>query len=412
MSTLASTSRGPAATPWLIVAAGFLALAVSFSARSALSLTMATWQTELGWPRGFVSSVAAGAMLVMACLAPLAGTAVDRLGPRWLLVGGLTFIGAGLALIASVPPAAPHWVLVLGYGLLGAVGFGVVAQHVIATTVATRFDKNLGLATGIATSGSTGGLVLVMPLLALLLQAGQWRQGFFALAAVALVLVPIMFLATKSAPAHESHHGPAARMPLSQQLLTLVKSPAYHALFWSYSLCGFTTSGTVETHLIPYASFCGFPPLPSATAFSILSGVNLLGMIGAGWLSDRVNRPRLLAGIYVARAACFALLLFVEKDYTLLVAFAILFGIFDYSTVPVTAGLLASRMGLGSLGLAMGVLSAGHALGGAAGALAGGLVFDWTGQYAALWYGCIGLALAAAVMVIGLSDERPGERVA
>jgi predicted MFS family arabinose efflux permease len=193
---------------------------------------------------------------------------------------------------------------------------------------------------------------------------------------------------------------------LTQNLELLLRSPVFHAIFWSYTICGFTTSGVIETHLMPYAAICGFGPVPSATAYGVLSGVNLVGMIAAGWLSDRVHRPRLLALIYVMRAASFVVLMFVAADYPRLLVFAVVFGLFDYSTVPVTASYIASRLGLKVLGLSMGLLSAGHAVGGAAGAWAGGAFFDWRGNYGALWEVSIVLVVIAAALVVGLKDER------
>ncbi|WP_445672344.1 MFS transporter [Pseudomonas inefficax] len=151
---------------------------------------------------------------------------------------------------------------------------------------------------------------------------------------------------------------------------------------------------------------CGFAPVPSATAYGVLSAVNLGGMILAGWLTDRVNRPILLFTIYVARALCFGLLLVIGDNYELLLSFAVLFGIFDYSTVPVTASLLSSRLGLRNLGLSLGLLSAGHAIGGASGAFFGGWVFDHTGEYLSLWYVSIMLAGLAAALIILLREER------
>ncbi len=170
-----------------------------------------------------------------------------------------------------------------------------------------------------------------------------------------------------------------------QTLELLLRSPVFHAIFWSYTICGFTTSGVIETHLMPYAAICGFGPVPSATAYGVLSGVNLVGMIAAGRLSDQVHRPRLLALIYVMRAASFLVLMFVAADYPRLLVFAVVFGLFDYSTVPVKV-----------LGLSMGLLSAGHAVGGAAGAWAGGAFFDWRGNYSALWGVSIALVVIAA----------------
>jgi MFS family permease len=150
---------------------------------------------------------------------------------------------------------------------------------------------------------------------------------------------------------------------------------------------------------------CGFAPVPSATAYGLLSGVNMVGMIAAGWFSDRAHRPSLLAFIYLVRAGAFVLLMNVGTSYPLLLGFSIVFGLFDYSTVPVTASYIAARLGVRNLGLAMGILSAGHAVGGALGAWSGGLLFDMSGGYMALWRLSIGLALAAVILVVLLSDE-------
>ncbi len=107
----------------------------------------------------------------------------------------------------------------------------------------------------------------------------------------------------------------------------IVRQPAFHLLFWSFLICGFTTTGVIETHLLPFASFCGFPPIPSATAYGLLSLVNLVGMIVAGWLTDRVNRPMLLATIYGLRALTFVLLGSLPgTSIEMLFLFAVLFG--------------------------------------------------------------------------------------
>jgi predicted MFS family arabinose efflux permease len=244
-----------------------------------------------------------------------------------------------------------------------------------------------------------------MPPLAALMAAGVWRPAFLLLAAACAVLIPIVWYAlTTRRP--RSHVSSGADDSASQATgWTLIRNPAFQAIFWSYAICGFTTSGVIETHLLPYAAICGFPPIPSATAYGLLSGVNMVGMISAGWLSDRVHRPLLLAGIYLVRAGAFVLLMNVGATYALLLLFSILFGLFDYSTVPVTASYIGARMGVLNLGLAMGILSAGHAVGGALGAWSGGLLFDLSGGYLALWRVCIGLALAAVVLVLPLSDE-------
>ena len=73
-----------------------------------------------------------------------------------------------------------------------------------------------------------------------------------------------------------------------------------------------------------------------------------------------MNRPLLLGGIYVVRGLTFILLVQVGADLETLFLFAVLFGLVDYSTVPVTASLVASHIGIRVMGLAFGLISAGH----------------------------------------------------
>ncbi|MGB3147095.1 MAG: MFS transporter [Paracoccaceae bacterium] len=193
---------------------------------------------------------------------------------------------------------------------------------------------------------------------------------------------------------------------MAEDFHAIIRKPAFHALFWSFLLCGFTSTGVIETHLLPYAAFCGFPPLPSATAYGFLSLVNLGGMIASGWLTDRVNRPTLLASIYLLRALTFIILAQLPgTSIEMLFVFAALFGVVDYATVPVTASLAASHIGIKVMGLAMGLISAGHAIGGAVGAFMGGFIFDLTGGYGLLWTGSVWLAGVAGVMVLFLRAE-------
>jgi len=191
-----------------------------------------------------------------------------------------------------------------------------------------------------------------------------------------------------------------------QDFAVIARQPAFHLLFWSFLICGFTTTGVIETHLLPFASFCGFPPVPSATAYGLLSLINLMGMIGVGWLTDRVNRPMLLGAIYMLRALTFILLASLPgTSIEMLFLFAVLFGAVDYSTVPVTASLMASHVGIKMMGLAMGLISAGHALGGAMGAFIGGYIFTATGNYYLVWTGSIWLALGAGLLALFLNSQ-------
>lgn len=387
---------------WAIVVVGFVALSLAFSGRSLLSLTMASWVTEFGWSKASISSVMTAALVIMAGLAPLVGYAIDRKGPRLILTGGLLLVGASAAVLAGMHSMLA---LILGFAGLGAVGFGLVATHAVSSAVARSFEVGQGRAVGIATSGSTAGQFVFVPILGLLLASGGWRVGYQALAVACLVLAVVAWWLLRNVGAGGHAVTGQTRESFATRVGYLLRQPAFHGLFWSFLLCGYTSTGVIETHLIPYAEFCGIPPAPSSLAFGILMGVNTLAMVASGYLTDRINRTLLLASIYGLRAFTFLLLPLLVQDTSVLWVFAVLFGIFDYATVPPTASLAAGHLGKERVGTAMGLISAGHSIGAAMGAFAGGYIFDATGGYTWLWSSSFGLALAAA-MIAGLVPAR------
>ena len=393
----------------VVVALGFLALALAFSARAALGLAMPIWESELGWSRGYVSNVAAVALLIMAAVAPVSGLILDRKGLRFTLLFGLVAVFISCVVISIAESA---WVLLIGFGVIGGVGFGIIATHVVASAVARVYPKKVGLASGIATSGSTAGQFLFVPLIAFVFASFSWRWGFAGIAVGVACLIPFVWWVPSDKPVKVTNQASTNddSVDLKYTVKKLFTTPVFHLLFWSYVICGYTTTGVIETHLMPYASFCGFKPIPSATAYGLLSAVNLLGMIGIGWLTDKMNRPLLLGCIYIVRGLTFYMLLNVGTSYETLLLFAVVFGIVDYSTVPVTASLVASHIGLKVMGLTMGLLSAGHSIGAAIAASLGGYFFDKDATYDLIWMSSIALAIIAGVLVFLIKDDAGQQR--
>lgn len=395
---------------WTVVIFGFLALSLAFSARATLGLIMPVWRAEFGWSSGTISNVGALALIVMALVAPFAGRLVDRKGPRFTLNLGMGLLGVGCGVVALMDS---KFMFVVGFAGFCAVGMGIVATHVVATAVTRSFTASTGLATGMATSGATGGQFLIVPMIAALLAFASWRWSFGALALASLALIPCITTSLTRSGAVDVQPDHGGQSGMSEDFVFILTKPPFHLLFWSFMICGFTTSGVIETHLLPFAAFCGFPPIPSATAYGLLSFVNLLGMIAAGWLADRVNRPILLASIYILRALTFLFLASIPgTSIETLFVFAVLFGAVDYATIPVTASLVASHVGIRVMGLAMGMISASHSIGGALGAYLGGYLFDLTGDYDLLWSSSLWLVVGAGVMVLLIKSRRPRDATA
>jgi MFS family permease len=391
----------------IVVALGFLALALAFSARAALGLAMPIWESELGWSRGHVSNVAAVALLIMAVASPVSGFILDRKGLRFTLLLGLIAVFIS-SIVISI--AESTWVLLVGFGVIGGVGFGIIATHVVASAVARVYPENVGFASGIATSGSSAGQFLFVPLIAFIFASFSWRWGFVGIAVGIAFLIPFVWYVPSDKPIKEISTTTSVNdaTDLKTSIKTLFSTPVFHLLFWSYLICGYTTTGVIETHLLPFASYCGFKPIPSAAAYGLLSAVNLLGMICIGWLTDKMNRPLLLGCIYIIRGLTFWILLNVGTSYETLLLFAVIFGVVDYSTVPVTASLVASHIGLKVMGLTMGLLSAGHSIGAAIAASLGGYFFDKDASYDLIWMSSIALATIAGALAF-LIKENPSQ---
>ena len=390
----------PAARAWPIVLIGFAALSLAFSARASIGLAMPSLEAEFGVSRSAVSGAAALGFGVMAVLSIASGWLVDRFGPARVLPAGLACLCVCLLLFSIAPNAAA---VVAIYGIVGGAAFGTAAIPVVAAMVTRAVHERRGLAIGIATSGSTAGQIFVIPGLALLISILGWRAGYAILGAIAGGFTLAVWFALNRWTDTRAPGGGAA----SERGYGFIGSLPFQALFWSYVVCGFTTSGVIETHLIPFAISCGYSEIRSANAYALLSIVNFAGITFAGWLSDRVEKHVLLASIYAVRALSFLLLMQIVADYSLLLGFAVLFGLVDYATIPVTIALVAQYVGVKRMGMAMGVLAAGHSLGGAAGALLGGVLFDLFASYSATWWASAGLAMGAAGLVLAIRAGGP-----
>ena len=397
---------GAARSPWFVVWLGFAALALAYSMRALLGLAMPVWDQAGLWSQGWSSTAGSVALLGMGICAPVLGVLLGRFALRGICTFGLLLLAAACTAIALNDHP---WVFMLAFGVAGGVGFGILSTNVMATAVAWSFRARRGLATGVATAGATAGQFLVVPLAAAVLAQLDWRWAFITLGLGCALLLPFARRLPRR-PLQPVDEAPAVPPTLRADLLSLLRSRVFHLLLWSFAICGYTTSGVIETHLLPYASYCGIPPVPGATAYGVLSVVNFLGMIGAGWLADRCNRVRLLAAIYLVRALAFVLLMQIGASVEVLLVFAVAFGAVDYSTVPITVSLAATHLGLRRLGIAVGLVSLGHQVGGALGALLGGVTFDLLGDYALVWQSSAALAVLAALMAAAIGrDDRRGE---
>lgn len=406
---------------WVIVAMTALVLLIGSGVRSAPGVLMRPWEQAFGWSPAEIGLAIAVSLVLYGLVGPFAGAMMDRLGLRKTILAALVLLVAGLELTSWM--SAP-WHLVVIWGVMIGSGSGMIAM-VLGATVASRwFIRRRGLALGLMTAGTATGQLIFLPLLAYLNGQHGWRWGVGAIEIVLLAMIPLVAWLMRDRPADMNilpfgavslPPAPGDRQPT--QALAALRAGLRRRDFWliagSFFICGASTSGLMGTHLV---AACMDRGVPEVAAASILAGMGLFNVVGSalsGWLTDRYDPARLLFAYYASRGVSLFLLPFAFDGSLLGISlFSMFYGLDWIATLPPTARLTAKRFGEDNVGVYFGWIGAGHSLGAALAAWAGGLLRLNIGDYGPAFLLTGGLCFLAAGLVLLLADRpRPEARL-
>ncbi len=146
----------------VVVAAVFCLVFLLMGTAFSFSIFAAALQRALGAGSGSISLIFGGALALLYVGGFPAGILADRIGTQWVAGAGAALAGGSLVIGGMVRTIwQADAALGLGFGL----GLAVAYSPAVAA-VQPWFDRNRGVASGIALSG-TGLGTLLMPLLAL-----------------------------------------------------------------------------------------------------------------------------------------------------------------------------------------------------------------------------------------------------
>ncbi len=429
MKARKAASMRPRIHPAMLVATvAFVALLGAAGFRAAPSVLMIPLQDEFGWSRGLLS-VAVGVNLVLFGLtAPFAAALMDRFGVRRVVACALILVAAGSGLTVLV---RHQWQLIACWGVLVGLGTGSMAL-VFAATIASRwFVRRRGLVMGILTAGSATGQLIFLPILAGVTEHGSWRIASLVIAAAALAVVPLVLIFLHNHPEDRgvTAYGATEDQPevqplpgtdvLPAQLVVQNPTPAsagsatralqvllmasHHRTFWAlmagFAICGATTNGLIGTHFIPAAHDHGLGETTAAGLLAVVGIFDIVGTIGSGYLTDRVDPRVLLAVYYGFRGVGLLMLpgLLSDAIHPSIVAFVVVYGLDWVATVPPTVALC--RQAFGDQGnIVFGWVFASHQVGAAIASVTAGVLRDTTGAYTIAWFGAAGMCLVAALV--------------
>jgi MFS family permease len=381
----------------MVLAAGAIVLGLNMGVRQTFGLFLEPMVGALEIPRAGFALAIAVQNLLWGALQPVFGGLADRYGTaRTLALGGALY-AAGIAVMAGVQtPLGLH----LGAGVLvgiavAACGFPLVLSAVARAAPAERRSTWLGL----ATAGGSLGQFALLPGTQAVIGAFDWVTALWVLGLLSALVVPLAVL-LRGKP-------DAAGAPGGQSLREAFEEATRHRGFWlltaGFFVCGFHVA-FVATHLPAYISETGLPAFVGATALSLVGFFNVLGSLGFGWLGGRVRKKHVLAGLYLGRAVAILLMLVAPKTEVTVYLFAAAFGLMWLGTVPLTSGLVGQIFGAHYLATLFGIVMFGHQIGAFFGAWFGGLFYDLTGGYTAVWIMASALGVIAAALHAPIAD--------
>ena len=300
---------------WAMVGVTFLTALITAGTVGAPGVFIVPLQKEFGWTTAEISSALSIRFILFGLMAPFAAALLNRYGLRNVTLSALLVVVSGL--VASLA-MTKVWHLMLLWGVVIGIGTGMTALVLGATIAARWFVARRGLVVGILTASVATGQFVFLPLLATLTDHYGWRIALalvcvmLGVAAFAVLMImrdrpsdvglrPFGDEGTEplSGPASQqcTDHGGGARHVARRRR----KSRVFWILFATFFICGASTNGLVQVHLIPMCLDFGIPQVQAASLLAAMGIFDFFGTIASGWLSDRYDNRWLLFWYYGLR---------------------------------------------------------------------------------------------------------------
>ena len=389
---------------WVILATGFTVLFFSSGSRFAFGLLLKPMSEDLELSRSALSLAATCFMIVSAVSMPFVGRLVDSFSVRTVVSIAVVIASVGIGLMGL---AQTQWQVILLYGIIFAIGNGGSSVGPIGVMISRWFERGRGTATSAAMSGNALGQLIIITALASALVHIGWRNAYITLGVVnLLIVVPLVIAFVRSDPEPTQPtdpESPRTAEPAALSMRTIFSSHQLWLLLVVYAICGFQDF-FIATHIVAFAQDKGLSAAFSGSLYAFMGLLGMLGVMSAGLLADRFGSTRPTALCFLARIACFGLIIF-SQSTTAIVIFALLYGFTFLITAPLTVTFAGNMFGAPRLGMMSGIINMTHHIAGGIGALVGGLVFDARGSYDAAFILMLVLAVVASALTFTVRER-------
>ncbi|MCS3448792.1 MULTISPECIES: MFS transporter [Bradyrhizobium] len=405
---------------WVMVAVTFLAALISAGTVGAPGVFIVPLQKEFGWSTAEISSALSIRFILFGLMAPFAAALMNRYGLRNVTLAAQLIVVSGL--LASLA-MTQVWQLILLWGVVIGIGTGMTALVLGATIAARWFVARRGLVVGILTASVATGQLAFLPLLATLTERYGWRVALGLVCVMLGVAAFAVLMVMRDRPSDVDLRPfgdegtaplaapPPANAPIVAAALGTLRDSAKSSVFWilfaTFFVCGASTNGLVQVHLIPMCLDYGIPQVQAASLLAAMGIFDFFGTIVSGWLSDRYDNRYLLFWYYGLRGLSLLFLPFSDFTFYGLSLFAMFYGLDWIATVPPTVRLTAQRFGAERANLVFGWIFAGHQLGAGAAAFGAGLSRTIYQSYLPAFFIAGALCIFAALIALAIARPQP-----
>lgn len=397
--TPAAVARRPLWQVPTILAAGATILALSLGIRHGFGLFLQPMSIANGWGREEFALAIAVQNLVWGAAQPFTGMLADRYGACRTILAGAAFYVVGLLAMAQ---AATPFQLSLGAGVLIGLGLSGTSFAVVFGAVSRAVPpEKRSLAMGIASAiGSFGQFAMVPGTLSLISGLG-WSAALVALAALALIMIPLAGAFAAGSDASDPGGGPL--QTTREAMAEALAHRGFWLLSFGFFVCGFQVV-FIAVHLPAYLFDKQLSLAVGTTVLALVGLFNIAGTYLAGLLGGRMAKPLLLTMIYALRAVAIALFVLLPISPWSAYAFGIVMGLLWLSTVPLTNGVVLTVFGIRNMSMLAGTVFLFHQIGAFFGGWLGGYLYDATGSYDTVWLIAIGLSIVAALLNLPIRE--------
>jgi len=387
-----------------IVAASSIIQVIYLGGLFSFGVLFPEFEREFEWSRATISGAASLFFLTFGVFGIIMGSATDRFGPKLVLTASGTIFSLGFILMHRMTSV---FELYFFYGFLAGLGF---AAHDVSTlsTVTRWFVHKRGLMSGIVKCGSGLGQAIIPIITAYFVIEFGWRTSCLLIGGFSLIIIlAAQFLHRDPSklslqPLGEGFMGDTATPRIENNLsLRDALRKKYFLILALTKLLDMFCLLTIITHIVPYGTDHGLTSAQSVLILSAIGGFSIIGRILFGSLFDKFGTKLSLMTCFSVLLLSFITIQATEGLYFMLV-FSFIYGVAHGGFFAIASPSVADFFGTKAHGIIFGIILFFGTLGGTAGPILAGSIFDNKGSYDIVFFiltmtALIGIGLAASL---------------